>query len=235
MQDWIALLISTLAGTLRTATPLMFCAMGGLFAERSGVIDVGLEGKMLAGAFAAASIAAWTGSPWLGLVGAVLVAQGLALLHGYACITHRGNQVVSGVAINILVSGPDGGVRHFLVPCRWADAAAGAQRTLPAPHLARRRRNRNCSTHWPDLYPADQRPESSGLCRAGGRGDHRLGGEQDPLRPASAGSGRSARRHRCGRISVAWLRYRALLWAAYLPAWRAPICRWRRTPTSPAT
>jgi len=105
MQDWITLLVSTLAGTLRTATPLMLCAMGGLFSERSGIIDVGLEGKMLAGAFAAGAVAALTGSPWLALLAAILVAQVMALLHGYACITHRGNQVVSGVAINILASG----------------------------------------------------------------------------------------------------------------------------------
>ena len=105
MSDLIAALIPTLAGTLRTATPLMLCAMGGLFSERSGIIDVGLEGKMLAGAFAACTIAALTGSAWLALLGAIGVAVALAALHGYAAITHRGNQVVSGVAINILASG----------------------------------------------------------------------------------------------------------------------------------
>lgn len=105
MSDFFAALIPTLAATLRVATPLMLCAMGGLFSERSGIIDVGLEGKMLAGAFAAATIAALTGSAWLALLGAIGVAVLLALLHGYASITHRGNQVVSGVAINILASG----------------------------------------------------------------------------------------------------------------------------------
>jgi simple sugar transport system permease protein len=105
MSDVLAALIPTLAATLRVATPLMLCAMGGLFSERSGIIDVGLEGKMLAGAFAAATIAALTGSPWAALLGAITVSSFLALLHGYACITHRGNQVVSGVAINILASG----------------------------------------------------------------------------------------------------------------------------------
>ncbi len=105
MNEFFAALIPTLAATLRVATPLMLCAMGGLFSERSGIIDVGLEGKMLAGAFAAATIAALTGSPWAALLGAIAVATLLALLHGYAAITHRGNQVVSGVAINILASG----------------------------------------------------------------------------------------------------------------------------------
>jgi simple sugar transport system permease protein len=79
--------------------------MAGLISERSGVIDIGLEGKMLAAAFAAAVVAALTGSAWEGLAAAVVVAAMLSLLHGFACITHRGDQVVSGVAINIIVSG----------------------------------------------------------------------------------------------------------------------------------
>nr|WP_298683771.1 ABC transporter permease [uncultured Dongia sp.] len=97
--------ISTLAATLRMATPLIFCAMAGLFSERSGVIDIGLEGKMLAGAFAAATVAAETGSPMLALFAAVIVAILLSLVHGFACITHRGDQVVSGVAVNITAAG----------------------------------------------------------------------------------------------------------------------------------
>ncbi len=97
--------VSILAATLRTATPLVFCAMAGMFSERSGIIDIGLEGKMLAGAFAAACLAVVTGSAWLALLGAVLVGVLMALLHGLACITYRGNQVVSGVAINIMAAG----------------------------------------------------------------------------------------------------------------------------------
>jgi ABC-type uncharacterized transport system permease subunit len=105
MSDFLALLLPTLAGTLRTATPLLLCAMGGLFSERAGIIDVGLEGKMLAAAFASATIAWVTQSGWIGLFGGIAVACAMALLHGLACITYRGNQVVSGVAINILASG----------------------------------------------------------------------------------------------------------------------------------
>jgi ABC-type uncharacterized transport system permease subunit len=99
------ILISTLAATLRMATPLILCAMAGLFSERSGVIDIGLEGKMLAGAFAAAAVAAETGSPYLALLSGIIVAIFLSLIHGFACITHRGDQVVSGVAINITAAG----------------------------------------------------------------------------------------------------------------------------------
>lgn len=105
MDDTFLLALSTLAATIRMATPLIFCAMAGIFSERSGVIDIGLEGKMLAAAFAAAVVAAETGSPFIALGAAVIVAVLLSLVHGYACITHRGDQVVSGVAINIVAAG----------------------------------------------------------------------------------------------------------------------------------
>jgi simple sugar transport system permease protein len=105
MPDWFVIAISTLAATIRTSTPLIFCAMAGLVSERSGVIDIGLEGKMLSAAFAAAAVAALTGSAWDGLAAAIVVAVLMSLLHGFACITHRGDQVVSGVAINIIASG----------------------------------------------------------------------------------------------------------------------------------
>ncbi|MBS0220149.1 MAG: ABC transporter permease [Proteobacteria bacterium] len=79
--------------------------MGGLFSERSGIVDVGLEGKMLIAAFFAAAIAAVTGSAGWGVAAAIVAAEIMALLHGFACITYRGNQVVSGVALNILAAG----------------------------------------------------------------------------------------------------------------------------------
>jgi len=105
MDDAVALLFLTAAATLRVATPLILCAMGGLFSERSGIIDVGLEGKMLMAAFFAAAVAAMTHSAWWGVAAAIAAAEVMALLHGLACITYRGNQVVSGVAINIIAAG----------------------------------------------------------------------------------------------------------------------------------
>ena len=104
-MEWFTTVIYLLGATIRVSTPLIFCAMAGLISERSGVIDIGLEGKMLAAAFAAAVIAAVTGSPWEGLAAAALVGALMSLLHGFACITHRGDQVVSGVAINIIAVG----------------------------------------------------------------------------------------------------------------------------------
>lgn len=96
---------SVLGTTLRMATPLLFCALAGLISERSGVIDIGLEGKMLLAAFAAASAGVATGSLVLALFVALIVALAASWLHGFACVTHRGDQVVSGVAINIIALG----------------------------------------------------------------------------------------------------------------------------------
>ena len=104
-MESLTLLVLVLDSTLRLSAPLILAALAGLFSERSGIIDIGLEGKMLGAAFAAASTAWLTASPWAGLAAGVGTSVLLALVHGYACITHRGNQVVSGVALNILVSG----------------------------------------------------------------------------------------------------------------------------------
>lgn len=92
---WIVLVIDA---TLRVSTPLTLAAFAGMFAERSGVVDIGLEGKMLGAAFV-------TGSPWIGLLADIGTSVGLAMIHAFACVTHNGNQVVSGMALNILVAG----------------------------------------------------------------------------------------------------------------------------------
>ncbi|MDQ0563184.1 simple sugar transport system permease protein [Rhizobium mesoamericanum] len=93
------------ASALRLAVPLIFAAMGGLFAEKSGVIDIGLEGKMLFGAFAAGACAAAFGSSVAGLAGAIAAGVLLALAQAFASIHLRGNQLVIGIAINIIASG----------------------------------------------------------------------------------------------------------------------------------
>jgi len=101
----LSTILAVLDSAVRLATPLVLAALAGLYSERSGIFDIGLEGKMLRGAFAAGTVAALTGSAWLGLAAAVLIAILLALVHGFASITQRGNQIVSGVAINFLASG----------------------------------------------------------------------------------------------------------------------------------
>ncbi|MBL8574413.1 MAG: ABC transporter permease [Hyphomicrobiaceae bacterium] len=98
-------LINVLASTIRLSVPLLFACLAGLYSERSGVVDIGLEGKMLGAAFAAGAVAAVTGSAWAGLGAAIAIGVALSLVHGFASITHRGNQIVSGVAINFLALG----------------------------------------------------------------------------------------------------------------------------------
>jgi len=105
MSDAILLVALLAAATARGAAPLVLAALGGLFAERSGIVDIGLEGKMLASAFAAAATAAVTGSAWAGLGAGIAASVMIGLVHGFACITHHGNQVVSGMALNITASG----------------------------------------------------------------------------------------------------------------------------------
>jgi simple sugar transport system permease protein len=99
-------LIGTLiASTLRVSVPLILCALAGVMCERSGVIDLGLEGKMLMTAFATAAVGVASGSLVLALVAALAVGLALSMLHGYACVSHRGDQVVLGMAITMTAAG----------------------------------------------------------------------------------------------------------------------------------
>ena len=96
---------SILVSTVRNAPVLIFAGMAGLFAERSGVIDIGLEGKILASAFVSAAVAFTTQNPWYGILAGMLVSVLLATLQGYVAISQKGNQLVAGIAINIAMSG----------------------------------------------------------------------------------------------------------------------------------
>ncbi len=97
--------LQTLDSAVRLSVPLLLCCLAGLYSERSGVFDIGLEGKMLAGAFGAAVIGWYTQSAWLGLLAGMGVGIGLSLVHGAASITLKGNQIISGLAINFLAVG----------------------------------------------------------------------------------------------------------------------------------
>jgi len=97
--------LALLFSTLRLATPLVWAAIGGLYSERAGVINVALEGLMLAGAFTAASITYYAGNPWIGVVAAALAGAAVAAVIAVACIRFEANEVVTGTAINILFLG----------------------------------------------------------------------------------------------------------------------------------
>ncbi|MBN2909396.1 ABC transporter permease [Polycladomyces sp. WAk] len=98
-------LTSILQTTILYSTPLILAAMGGLYSERSGVVNIALEGLMTIGAFTAAVTTIFTGNPWLGLLAAMVAGILFALPHAVASITFKADQVVSGVAINFLAFG----------------------------------------------------------------------------------------------------------------------------------
>ena len=97
--------ITLIASTIRLSTPIILAALGGLYSERGGVINIALEGIMLAGAFTASAVTVFTHNPWVGLLAAIIAGVLVAGIHGVATIFYRADQVVSGTAINILFLG----------------------------------------------------------------------------------------------------------------------------------
>jgi ABC-type uncharacterized transport system permease subunit len=115
--------------TIRLSTPLTLAALGGLFSERSGVINIALEGMMLAGAFTAASVTWAVGSPWLGLAAGAAAGMAIASIHAVACIRYKADQVVTGTAINILMIGIPGFLSGALF------LSSGSTPQIPKEHL----------------------------------------------------------------------------------------------------
>ncbi|WP_084860987.1 ABC transporter permease [Salibaculum halophilum] len=103
-MDFLQFLL-TLDSTLRLSTVLLLACLAGLFSERSGIVDIGLEGKMLISAFVAAAIAYESGSVWVGLAAGMAASLVFAMIHGVASILYRGDQIISGVALNFFASG----------------------------------------------------------------------------------------------------------------------------------
>ena len=101
----IPFLADFLSACLRLTVPLAFAALGGLFSERSGILNIGLEGMMLTGAFVSAAVAIATGQVWLAVALAIGVGALVGIVHAYLCVSLGVNQLVSGLAINLTAAG----------------------------------------------------------------------------------------------------------------------------------
>lgn len=129
--------LSLIASTIRLAAPLVLAALGGLFSERSGVINIALEGKMLAGAFTAAAVTyaadsklgMGNASPWIGLLAGLMAGLFIAVIYAVSCIKFKADQVVSGAAINILMLGIPGFLSGALF------LSSGSTPQIPKDHL----------------------------------------------------------------------------------------------------
>ena len=109
MMDTI---LAILASSIRLAIPYMLAGLGGTYSERSGVVNIGLEGMMLTGAFTAVAVTNATGSPWVGLLAAILAGMLLGLVHAVVCVTFKADQIVSGLALIVFAAG-------ITVFCAW--------------------------------------------------------------------------------------------------------------------
>lgn len=111
---WDLFNMELFASGIRLSTPLILAALGGMFSERSGVVNIALDGIMIFGAFAGASIAYFSGNPWLGLISAMMVGALVANVHAVASIRYHADQIVSGTAINILAIGVPAMIANIL-------------------------------------------------------------------------------------------------------------------------
>ena len=107
-MNWESWIVATLGRTLAYGTPLLFATLGEIYAERSGVLNLGVEGMMIIGALSAFAVAYTTGNPWLGVLVSAVVGGAFSLIHAFASVTLRANQVVSGLALTMLGLGLSG-------------------------------------------------------------------------------------------------------------------------------
>ena len=97
--------VGLFAAAIRMATPIVYASLGGIFSERVGIINIGLEGMMLASAFTGVAVSHYTANPWLGVLAAVLTGGLMGLFHAVLTVKFAGNQIVSGTGINIFAMG----------------------------------------------------------------------------------------------------------------------------------
>jgi len=120
---FVTILTTFIVATLRATTPLLLAALGGVYSERSGVVNIALEGIMLTGAWGAAYFSYISGNAWIGLLGAIAIGVLIAALHAVASIKYHADQVVSGTAINLLAAG----FTEFMLNRVWGQAGGSPQ------------------------------------------------------------------------------------------------------------
>ncbi len=126
---------SVLSSMLRLSTPLILAALGGMYSERGGVINIALEGIMLAGAFTAASVTVFAQNPWVGLAAAAGAGVLVSLIHAVASIEFKADQVVVGTAINILFLGVPALLSGALFESTGSTPQLPLNQTLPDWHI----------------------------------------------------------------------------------------------------
>ena len=99
------ILVPILTAAIRSGTPILYATLGEILTEKAGVLNLGLEGLMLLGAFSGFSVTLATGNPWLGLAAAVAAGMAVSAIHAFLCVTMKANQVVSGLAITMFGTG----------------------------------------------------------------------------------------------------------------------------------
>jgi len=120
---FVTILTTFIVATLRATTPLLLAALGGVYSERSGVVNIALEGIMLTGAWGAAYFSYISGNAWIGLLGAIAIGVLIAALHAVASIKYHADQVVSGTAITLLAAG----FTEFMLNRVWGQAGGSPQ------------------------------------------------------------------------------------------------------------
>jgi simple sugar transport system permease protein len=127
--------VGLFAATLRMATPITLAALGGIFSERVGVVNIALEGMMLTSAFSGVAVSYYTGNPWLGVLAAVAVGGLLGLIHAFLTVSFKGNQIVSGTGINIFALGFTAYMSQIIWGSRGASSSVPSLKAISIPLL----------------------------------------------------------------------------------------------------
>ena len=128
--------VGIFAAALRMATPIVYAALGGMFSERVGVVNIGMEGMMLTSALGGVTVSYYTGNPWLGVAAAVAIGGLLGLIHAVVTVKYAGNQIVSGTGLNILAMGFTAYMSQILWGSRGASESVAGIKDITIPVLS---------------------------------------------------------------------------------------------------